>query len=120
MIAIHHPPLPLDSQWLDGGWATPRGVTPSMLLDRGAEFLEAITPARDRIRGVFFGHIHRAYQMTHRGILFASAPSSFGQLLTWPEQAAPEASPAEPAGFNLVTVTRDRTVVRQHYIARPL
>jgi 3',5'-cyclic-AMP phosphodiesterase len=120
VIAIHHPPLPLDSQWLDNGWATPGGATPSMLLDRGPEFLEAIAPARDRIRGVFFGHIHRAYQVVHRGVLFSSAPSSFGQLVTWPSQSSPEASPAEPAGFSLVTIEGDRTIVRQHHLGRPM
>ncbi|HUJ75198.1 MAG TPA: metallophosphoesterase [bacterium] len=118
-IAIHHPPLPLDSQWLDNGWAVPDGTTPPMLLDRGPEFLDAIAPARERIRGVFFGHIHRAYQVVHRGVLFASAPSSFGQLLTWPSQAAPEAAPAEPAGFSLVTITGHQTIVRQHHLPRP-
>jgi 3',5'-cyclic-AMP phosphodiesterase len=119
VIAIHHPPLPMDSLWLDHGWATADGGSPNMLLDRGPEFLEAIAGARDRIRGVFFGHIHRACQVMHRGILFSSAPSGFGQFLTWPDQPSPGASPGEPAGFSLVTITADRTIVRQHFIARP-
>jgi 3',5'-cyclic-AMP phosphodiesterase len=119
VIAIHHPPLPLDSPWLDEGWGEPAGGSANMLLDRGPEFLDAIAPARDRIRGVFFGHIHRSCQLVHRGILFASAPSAFGQLLTWPDQSRPEPSPAEPAGFNLVTITGDRTIVQQHSIPRP-
>jgi 3',5'-cyclic-AMP phosphodiesterase len=119
VIAIHHPPLPIGSLWLDNGWEAPGGGTPNMLLDRGPEFLDAIAPARDRIRGVFFGHIHRACQVAHRGILYSSAPSAFGQLLTWPDQSSPEASPAEPAGFSMVTITVDRTVVRQHSIPRP-
>jgi 3',5'-cyclic-AMP phosphodiesterase len=119
VLCLHHPPLPLDSLWLDRGWTTTRKSYPDMILDRGEEFLRAISPARDRIRGVFFGHIHRACQVLHRGIMFSSAPSSFGQLLTWPDQVLPEPSPAEPAGFNLVTVTEDRTIVRQHAIPRP-
>jgi Icc protein len=119
VIAIHHPPLPLDSRWLDTGWATPERAIPAMLLDRGPEFMDAIAPARDRIRGVFFGHIHRAFEVVYRGILFSSAPSAFGQLLTWPNQSLPEPSPAEPAGFNLVTIDPDRTIVSQHHITRP-
>ena len=86
---------------------------------RGPEFVEAIAPARDRIRGVFFGHVHRAYQLVHRGILYSSSPSSFGQFLTWPGQEAPEAALAEPAGFSLVTITDEQTTVRFHAIARP-
>jgi 3',5'-cyclic-AMP phosphodiesterase len=119
VISLHHPPMPLGSAWLDGGWKTPEGLMPDMLLDRGPEFLEAISAARDRIRGVFFGHVHRAYQVMHRGVLFCSAPSSFGQLFTWPDQKHPTAAPHEPAGFSLVMVTADETVVSQHAIARP-
>jgi Icc protein len=117
IIAIHHPPFCLDSRWLDDGWDTSEGHTTSMLLDRGAEFLQAIAPARERIRGVFFGHVHRAFQVMHRGILFASAPSAFGQFITWPDQRRPQPSPTEPAGFSLVTVTGEQTIVRQHALA---
>ena len=120
VIAIHHPPFPLDSAWLNDGWSTATGHTPAMLLDRGPEFLDAIEPARNRLRGVFFGHVHRAFQVLYRGILFTSAPSSLGQFLTWPGQDHPESSPGEPAGFSLVTVTAEQTIVRQHAVPRPL
>jgi len=116
VIAIHHPPLPLDSRWLDEGWATAAGQGATMLLDRGPEFLEAVTPARDRIRGVFFGHVHRAFQVVRRGILFSSAPSGFVQFHTWPDQESPTAADTEPAGFSLVTVTAGQTTVRHHSI----
>ncbi len=119
VICLHHPPFPLDSLWLDEGWMTSKGRTPNMLLDRGAEFMQALFPARDRIRGVFFGHVHRAYQIMRGGILFSCAPSAFGQLLTWPDLDRPMSAPLEPAGFNLVTITEERTIVRQHAIARP-
>jgi 3',5'-cyclic AMP phosphodiesterase CpdA len=117
IIAIHHPPLLLDSQWLDSGWPTPSGQGASMLLDRGQEFLDAIAPARDRIRGVFFGHVHRAFQIVSRGILFSSAPSGFIQFRTWPDQESPRFAEWEPAGFSLVTVTAGQTTVRHHSIA---
>ncbi len=119
VIAIHHPPLPLDTRWLDSGWATQSGQGASMLLDRGPEFLEAIAPARDRIRGVFFGHVHRAFQLMHRGILFSSAPSGFAQFLTWPDLAHPVASADEPAGFSVVTITAEQATVRHHAIPAP-
>jgi 3',5'-cyclic AMP phosphodiesterase CpdA len=119
VIAIHHPPFPLDTKWLNDGWSTPTGRRPSMLLDRGPEFLDAVAPARERVKGVFFGHVHRSFQIMHRGILFSSAPSSFGQFLTWPGQDHPESSPAEPAGFSLVTITAEQTIVRQHAVPKP-
>jgi 3',5'-cyclic AMP phosphodiesterase CpdA len=118
-IFMHHPPLPMDTPWLDNGWAGPKRHHPHMLLNRGPEFLDVLAPARDRIRGVFFGHIHRSCQIAHRGILFCGAPSAFGQLHTWPDQTIPEASADEPGGFTLVTVTAEQTIVRQHAIKRP-
>ena len=120
VIAIHHPPVPLDAIWLDRGWPVDRGRTPTMLLDRGREFVQAVAPARERLRGVFFGHVHRAFQVMHRGVLYASAPSAFGQLLSWPDQERPEPSPAEPAGFAVVTITQEQTVVRQHMLEQPV
>ncbi len=117
VIAIHHPPVPLDSLWLDNGWATASGQGPTMLLDRGREFLDSLAPARDRIRGVFFGHVHRAFQVVHREILFSSAPSAFVQFLTWPDLDHPKASPTEPGGFSVVTITGSQTTVRHHSLA---
>jgi len=114
VIAIHHPPLPLDIPWLDAGWATEAGQGATMLLDRGPEFLDAITPAHERIRGVFFGHVHRAFQVVHRGILFSSAPSGFAQFRTWPDQVSPSPAESEPAGFSVVTITEEQTTVRHH------
>ena len=119
VICLHHPPLPLDSLWLDRGWTVPQGVVPNMLLEQGPQFLEAIRPARERIRGVFFGHVHRAYQVVKDGVLFSSAPSAFGQLLTWPDQRDPVPAIHEPAGFCVVTVTAGETIVRQHAVPRP-
>lgn len=119
VIAIHHPPLPLDTPWLDRGWTEDGGRTPTMLLGRGREFLEAVAPARDRLRGVFFGHVHRSFQVVHNGILYASAPSAFAQLLSWPTQEVPEPASDEPAGFSVVTVTAEQTTVRQHALPRP-
>jgi 3',5'-cyclic AMP phosphodiesterase CpdA len=119
VIAIHHPPVALDTKWLDEGWTVPSGRVPHMLLERGREFQDAVAPARERLRGVFFGHVHRAFQVMQRGVLYSSASSSFGQLLTWHGQEEPEPSPQEPAGFSVVTITIDRTIVRQYSLPRP-
>ncbi len=119
VIALHHPPVPLDTHWLDVGWTHGDGRQSNMLLDRGKEFARAIAPARERIRGVFFGHVHRAFHVLKDGILYASAPSAFGQLLTWPDQRQPQPAPWEPGGFSVVTVTPGQTTIRQHALPRP-
>ncbi len=110
IIGMHHQPVKLDVTWLDDPW--PDGHW--MPLDCGPAFLEAIAPARDRIRGVFFGHVHRAFEVYQDGILFCGAPSGLSQLAGYPGQNVPLAAPDELPGFNLVTVTGTQTVVRQH------
>ncbi len=109
MIAMHHQPVPLDVEWIDG-W---------MWMDRHEELRKLVAPARQRIVGVFFGHVHRAFQVISEGILYCAAPSTFAQLRSWPDQDRPLPTPAEPGGFSVVTITAQQTTVRQHYIERP-
>jgi 3',5'-cyclic-AMP phosphodiesterase len=110
VIGMHHQPVWLDVPWLDDYWADGHW----MPLDCGANFVEAISPARNRIRGVFFGHVHRAFQVYQSGILFCSAPSGISQLLSVPTLNAPVSSPDELPGFNLVSITSNQTIVAQH------
>src|SRR5215468_3825496 len=63
VIIMHHQPVRFDIKWIDG-WMT---------LDCDAEFRQTIAPARNRIRGVFFGHVHRAFQVINDGIMYCSA-----------------------------------------------
>ncbi|MFN8420429.1 MAG: metallophosphoesterase [Anaerolineae bacterium] len=116
VIALHHQPVHLDSYWLDQGGASWEAGR-FMVLKNHTEFLEAIKPARKRLRGVLFGHIHRAFQVVEQGILFASAPSVAMQFYSWPDQQDPIIS-EEPGGFNVVTVNEDGIIVRQHYLKR--
>jgi Icc protein len=118
VIALHHPPLSLDTLWLDKGWHEAGGIVANMLLDCPDDFEDAVAPARERLRGVFFGHVHRSFQVLHRGVLYVSAGSTFGQILAWPDSALPVASPEEPAGYSVVTVTGEGTVIRQHALPR--
>ena len=110
IIAIHHQPIPLDVTWLDL----------RMPLDCGPEFLDAIAPARERIRGVFFGHVHRSFQVMRDGILFSSAMSACAQITGWPNSATPIPNPDELPGFSIVTITETETIVRQHTVKRPM
>jgi 3',5'-cyclic-AMP phosphodiesterase len=114
IIALHHQPVVLDVDWLDNGWGENR-----MLLECHEAFQEAIAPARDRIRGVFFGHVHRSCQVVHDGILYCAPPSACAQIISWP--TSDDVAPAfeELPGFNIVTVTDNNTIVRQHTFVRP-
>ncbi|MBX3084502.1 MAG: metallophosphoesterase [Anaerolineae bacterium] len=114
MIVTHHQPVPLDVPWLDNGaidWMPGQ----FMKIENSEEFLDAILPARKRIRGVMFGHVHRGFQTTHKGIFFFSSPSSSAQLESWPDSKKPDSSDDEMPGFNIVTVDADGIIVRQHH-----
>jgi Icc protein len=114
LIALHHQPVKLDVSWLDSGWDQY-----TMMLDCHEQFHQALLPARERIRGVFFGHVHRSAQVQRNGILFSSAPSACVQFAAFPNQARPQALASEPPGFSVVTVNGDQTTVRHHTFERP-
>ncbi len=115
VIALHHEPVLLDVPWLDEMTFMPS----PMLVSNYAQFMDAIRPARERIRGVFFGHIHRGIQVQQDGLLFSSAPSVFGQLKAWPNLREVIPSPEEPGGYCLVTIEEQRTLIQQYTFARP-
>jgi hypothetical protein len=115
MIALHHQPVRLDSGWLDGPWQDGR----RMPLDNAEAFREALAPARSRIRGVFFGHVHRGFQVYQDGILYCSAPSAVLQFESWPDQPAPIPSHGELPEYGVVTMTPTQTIIRQYPFGRP-
>ncbi|SRR5258708_19132365 len=115
IIALHHQPVQLDSVWLDKGW----DANKRMVLDCSDAFMEAIAPARERIRAVLFGHVHRPCEVIRNGILFAAPPSACTQIFSFPPDNIPTPSPGELPGFNVVTITDDATILKQHTFPRP-
>ena len=110
VVALHHLPLETGVLWLD----KPTFGPASMMLQNSSEFIQTLLPARNRLRGVFFGHIHRSVQLIQDGILFSSAPSTFGQIKTWPGLAVPTEAPEEAPGYCLVTVDEQGTKIQQY------
>jgi 3',5'-cyclic-AMP phosphodiesterase len=113
VIALHHPPMSLDVPWLDEVIT----MSSSMLIANSEQFLHVIRPARERLRGVFFGHVHRSFQVWQDGMLFSSAPSASAQLKTWPGLRKPAPAPEEAPEYCLVTVDGNRTIVQQYSFA---
>ena len=81
MICLHHPPVPMQSKWLD-----------SVGLDNGDEFL-ARAVATDRVRLVIFGHVHQHYDATHAGIRLIATPSTCRQFLPRADEFAVDDKP---------------------------
>lgn len=106
VIGVHHNTLAVGTPWLDS----------FARMANGNELHDALLPARHRIRGVFFGHIHQNTQTLRDGILYSSALSSWYQLMAWPGQTDPSVDTAAQPGFSVVTITADQTYIRHHVL----
>jgi Icc protein len=107
-VFTHYPALPLNSPWMDA----------NMLIFNGEEMHQALLPARGRLRGVFYGHIHNSTQTTRDGILYCAAASTFAGFTTWPTEEMIKADHDAMPAFNFVQLLPDQTIVQQRPFAR--
>ncbi|NDJ77085.1 MAG: hypothetical protein GYB65_12590 [Chloroflexi bacterium] len=103
-VLIHHPPFRMASPWLDQ----------HMIITNGDELHAALLPARDRLRGVFFGHLHRSCQIVRDGITYTGGASTTWQYAWQPWDDLPQVDAQYPPGFNLVHYLPGQ-VVALHY-----
>ncbi|HEB77890.1 MAG TPA: 3',5'-cyclic-AMP phosphodiesterase [Methylothermaceae bacterium] len=68
LVALHHPPLPVGSTWMD-----------TMQLDN-SEQLFSVLNHYPHVRGIIFGHIHQVFEVSHNGIPLWSVPSTCFQF----------------------------------------
>ncbi len=108
-IFIHFPALPLNSNWHDE----------NMLILNGKELHQTLLPARDRLRGVFYGHIHQNMQTFRDGILYVATASTFSQLTAWPGDIDIELDSDHLPGYSFVQLLPDQTIIHQHTFPRP-
>lgn len=102
-VFVHFPAFPLDSPWFDF----------HMRILNEETFREILEAFASRIRGVFFGHVHRGIQVVRRGLFYCSVPSSFCQFQAWPDQERVEFDPSPMAYYHLVTLSDEQMLVRQ-------
>ncbi|MDS3859317.1 3',5'-cyclic-AMP phosphodiesterase [Thermosynechococcaceae cyanobacterium BACA0444] len=69
LVALHHPPFLVGSQWLDGS-----------RLDN-PEDLFAVLALFPQVKLVLFGHIHQEFQQERQGITYLGTPSTCIQFL---------------------------------------
>lgn len=104
VVAIHHHVLPLETPWLD-----------AIVLKNGEAVHKILLKAKNRLRGVFYGHIHENTVTVRDGISYYSGVSSWFQTRTWFGQEKPSNDPLlRETGFNVVTVTERDTFVRRY------
>jgi len=94
IVALHHPPFRVDSDWLDG----------SNL--QNAEELFEVLEAHPQVKLVLFGHIHQEFSRWRKGIQYFGTPSTCIQFEPHSHEFALD---QEPPGFRLLYLYPDET-----------
>jgi len=108
-LFVHYAPLAMDCDWIDR----------TMLLTNGEELHRILAKHSQRIRGVFFGHIHRPTCFSRDGVLYASCGSAAMHLSHWPGDATPTVH-SDPIAFaNYVAIGPQGALVKTHWVSIP-
>ena len=109
VVALHHNPFQTPpSPWWD-----------AMSLRDGEDFHQAPLPARERLRGVFFGHIHQPLQYYRDGILYSAVNGSWESLHYYPHAEDFQIDTESLPSFNLVHIGARTTTIRRHSFQVP-
>ena len=81
MVFLHHPPIPMDSKWLD-----------SVGMANGDEVLERLR-SLGRVRVLTFGHVHQEYDDEYEGIRILATPSTCRQFAPGSDEFAVDDRP---------------------------
>lgn len=87
LVVLHHPPVPIDSPWMD-----------KMRLENPGELFSVIDqyPA---VRAIIWGHIHQEFSSRHGDILLLAAPSTCVQFMP---KAAEYTKDMQPPGCRVL------------------
>jgi Icc protein len=92
MVCLHHPPVPMDSTWLD-----------TVGLRNGEQFLQHAS-ALNRVRLVVFGHVHQELDTEYEGMRIIATPSTCRQFLPGSEDFAVD---ERPPAYRRITLSGD-------------
>ena len=107
---MHHPPIPIGHAAMD-----------AMGLREPEVFLRLLQRHRDKVRHVFFGHVHRPFFAAVDGIGFSAVPGTSHQVslmgMGWGDLFAS----GEPAGYGVILVDQGRVGMHlQSFAEAPL
>lgn len=94
LIALHHPPCLIDSDWLD------------RINLRNSEDFFAVIDSYSQVKLVVFGHIHQEFNALRRGVRYLGSPSTCVQFKPASKEFGIDR--AQP-GFRLLTLMSDGT-----------
>ncbi len=103
IAAMHHSPVETGIPWLDE----------KMRIQNGDQVQRILRAHRDKLAGVFHGHIHQQTDSFQDGVLYVCCPSTWSNLAGAPDVREGIADPLTPGGFNLVMLRDSRTFVRR-------
>lgn len=69
LVTVHHHPVPMGSEWLDG-----------IGIDNSGELFDVLG-RHDNVRGLLWGHVHQGSDGMHEGVTLMSTPSTCVQFL---------------------------------------
>ena len=108
LLFLHFSVLPINSTWFDK----------NMLIVNGSKLHEELLYARDRVKGVFHGHLHFPRVTSCDGILYSSVASSFANFSAWPGEPELQGDESLP-GFNFVQLMpTGEMIIHNHTIPR--
>lgn len=91
LVCLHHPPVLMQSRWLD-----------SVGLENRDQFLAAVS-AIPEVRLLLFGHVHQDYEGAHEGLQILGTPSTCRQFARYSMLFAVDDNPPAYRRLNLYT-----------------
>ena len=108
IAAMHHSPIATGVPWLDD----------HMRIQNGDRIQRILQTHRDKLAGVFHGHIHQQAEAHKDGVLYICCPSTWSNLAGYPGAREGIADLLTPGGFNLVMLSGNRSFVRRYNLPR--
>ena len=109
LVFVHFPVFLINSPWFDE----------NMMIINGERLHKELLPARDRLKGVFHGHLHMSRQTITDGILYSCVSSTFADFAAWPGVPGTLNADNLP-GFNFVQLLPSgEMIIQNHTFPRP-
>ncbi|NJL20820.1 MAG: 3',5'-cyclic-AMP phosphodiesterase [Leptolyngbyaceae cyanobacterium SM1_3_5] len=98
LIALHHPPLPIASDWMDN------------ISLKNADTLLAVIDRHPQVKVVLFGHIHQEFDQQRQNVRYLGTPSTCVQFK--PQSREFTVDELKP-GFRLLSLYSDGSIATQ-------
>jgi 3',5'-cyclic-AMP phosphodiesterase len=101
-IFLHYPPIQMDSVILNS----------RMKLNNGDQFHEILVAHKNKIRAVFFGHIHQDITIVRDGILYSGQASSCWRFSGYPHESELNKADISAPSFNLISYDAKSIIIK--------